>query len=250
MSARAHTRGRASAVLARELSAAFDSPIAYVTAIGFVLLVNSVFMNEFFLVGRADMTPWFDLLPYFYVFFLPAMTMRSWAEERKTRTFEVLLTLPLTTWQVTLGKFGAALLLLLVWLAGSLPIPIMLAVLGRPDPGLIASGYLGAVLLGSTFLSFGLCLSALSADQIVAFVLSVLVGALLILTGSDRVVAVLDGLAPDLGAGTWLFEHVSALPPYSELVRGAVRLSDLGYFAGLTALFLGAGAYATGKVRA
>ena len=229
-------RGGAWTIAARELGAAFDSPIAYVTAIGFVLLANSSFMNEFFLAGRLDMAPYFQLLPLLYVFFLPAITMRSWAEEKKTRTFEVLLTLPLTSLQIAWGKFLAALALLALWLAGSLPILGMLWALGDPDPGPILGGYLAAFLLGALFLAFGLVLSAFSADQIVAFVLSTLVGAVLVLSGHERVVAVIDGLSPERAIGTWLFEHVSALPPYEELVRGAVRLADVGWFVGLTIL--------------
>lgn len=231
-------RGRAMTIAARELGAAFDSPIAYVTAIGFVLLANSTFMNEFFLSGRVDMTPFFELLPLFYVLFLPAITMRSWAEERKTRTFEVLMTLPLTAFSVTAGKFVAALALLCLWLSGTLPILGMLAFLGEPDLGSILGGYVGSLLLGALFLSFGLVLSALSSDQIVAFVLTALCGALFVLTGEERVVAVLDGLAPELAIGTWLFEHASALPHYEGLVRGIVRPSALVYFVGLTMAFL------------
>ena len=231
-------RGRAWTIAARELGAAFDSPIAYVTAIGFVLLTNSTFMNEFFLSGRVDMTPFFDLLPLLYVLFLPAITMRSWAEERKTRTFEVLMTLPLTAFSVTSGKFLAAFALLCLWLTGTLPIVAMLAFLGEPDLGLISGGYLGALLLGALFLAFGLVLSALSSDQIVAFVLTALIGAVFVLTGEERVVAVLDGLAPDWAIGTWLFENASALPHFKELVRGVVRPSDVVYFLGLIVVFL------------
>jgi len=231
-------RGRAWTVAARELGAAFDTPIAYVTAIGFVLLANSTFMNEFFLSGRVDMTPFFELLPLFYVLFLPAITMRSWAEERKTRTFEVLMTLPLKPFSITVGKFLAALALLCLWLLGTLPIVAMLAYLGEPDLGLILGGYAGALLFGALFLSFGLVLSALSSDQIVAFVLTALVAAVFVLTGEERVVAVLDGLAPELALGTWLYENASALPHYEELVRGVVRPSDVVYFIGLTTAFL------------
>lgn len=240
MSATKIRRVRAGAwtVAVRELGQAFDSPIAYVTAIGFVLLANSSFMNESFLSGRVDMTPFFQLLPMLFVFFLPAITMRSWAEEKKTRTFEVLMTLPLTSNQVALGKFIAGLALLALWLAGSLPIVGMLAYLGQPDPGPILGGYLGALLLGSLFLAFGLLLSALSSDQIVAFVLAAVVGAFFVLTGNPRVVAMLDGLFPDLAPGTWLYEHVSALPPYEEFLRGSVRLSNVGWFLGFTLLFL------------
>jgi len=226
-------------VAGRELGAYFDSSIAYVYTIAFVVLANSVFMNEFFLTGSVDMAPFFDLLPLLLAFFLSAITMRSWAEERKVRTIELLLTLPIRPFQAILGKYVAALGLFGLFILGSLPIPVMLAVLGDPDGGLILSGYLGLVGLGATLLSAGMFLSALSGDQIVAFVASALLGAFLILTGNDKVVAVLDGLAPAAAAGTFLRENVSALPRYEDFVRGVVDLGAVAYFGGTSALFLG-----------
>jgi gliding motility-associated transport system permease protein len=222
----------------RELSAYFDSPIAYVYTIAFAVLASSIFMNEFFLSGTVEMAGFFDLLPLLLAFFLPAVTMRLWAEERKQRTIELLLTLPITTLQAVLGKFVAALALYGLFLASSLPIVGMLAALGDPDPGLIAGGYLGLVLLGGQFLAFGMLLSALSGDQIVAFVTSTVVGFLFVLTGNDKVVAVLDGLAPSLAIGTLLSESISVLPRYEAFVRGVIDLPSLVYFGGLTALFL------------
>ncbi|MEO0652204.1 MAG: hypothetical protein AAFZ65_16135, partial [Planctomycetota bacterium] len=132
----------------RELSAYFDSPIAYVYTIAFALLANSIFMNEFFLAGRAEMTPLFEALPLLLVFFLPAVTMRLWAEEAQKRTVELLLTLPIRPIQAVLAKYLAAVGLFGLFLATSLPIPIMLAVLGEPDLGRILSGYLALSLFG------------------------------------------------------------------------------------------------------
>lgn len=225
-------------IAGREVAAYFDSAIAYVYTIGFVVLANSIFMNEFFLTGTVDMTGFFDLMPLLLVVFLPAVTMRLWAEERKSRTIELLLTLPIRTSQAVLGKFLAALALLGLFLIGSLPIPFMLLVLGEPDIGLVISGYLGLILLGGMFLAMGMFLSAVSGDQIVAFVLSVVVGALFVLTGLDRVVAVLDGLFPALAIGTLLYEHVSIIPRYESFVRGVVDLGALLYFLLLAAAFL------------
>ena len=123
-------------------------------------------------------------------------------------------------------------------LACSLPIPVMLFTLGDPDLGLIVSGYIGLFLFGALFLAFGSLLSASSSDQIVAFVISTVVGFLFVLTGDERVVAVLDGLGPNLAIGTFLYENVSALPPLWEFVRGVVELSSVLYFVLLSALFL------------
>ena len=222
----------------REMAAYFDSSIAYVYTIAFVVLANAIFMNDFFLTATVDMSPFFDALPLLLVAFAPAITMRLWAEERKTRTIELLLTLPIRPIQAVLGKYLAALGLYAIFLLSTLVIPIMLTMLGEPDYGLILSGYLGAILLGGLFLSFGMFLSAWSSDQIVAFVLSVMVGAFFVLTGDDRVVAVMDGMFPAAAIGTLLYEHVSVMPHVDAFIRGVVELRSLVYFALLTASFL------------
>lgn len=225
-------------IYARELGAMFDSSIAYVTIIGFLLLSTSLYMNEFFLAGRLDLTPFFTSLPALSVLFVPALTMRLWAEERRARTFEVLVTLPLTPLQIVLGKFLAACSLYALFLVGTLPLVVMLIALGEPDLGLIFAGYLGALCLGALLIAVGALFSALSSDQIVAFILSALVSFVLVASGEERVVAVLDGLAPALGAGTWLAGTVSLLPPYESFVRGFVELPALVYFGGLSTVLL------------
>ena len=236
-------------VAAREIGANFDSGIAYVATIAFALLANSIFMNEFFLTGTVDMRGFFELLPLLLAFFLPALSMRLWAEEKKSRTIELLLTLPVRPVQCVLAKFAAALVVYGLFLACSLPIPIMLEVLGEPDRGLIVSGYVGLTLFGALFLAFGGLFSALSSDQIVAFVTSTLAGYALVLSGNERVVAILDGLLPRLGLGSFLRDHVSVLPPYHEFVRGVLELSSLAYFVLLGALFLWATALVLEKDR-
>ena len=226
------------AIFAREVGAIFDSKIAYVYAIAFALLANSIFMNEFFLVGLADMTPFFETLPLLLCVFLPAVTMRSFAEESKTRTIELLLTLPIRPLQAVLAKFGAALVLYAVFLACTLPIPFLLFRLGDPDAGRLLGGYLGAFGLGSVILALGLFVSALTSDQIVAFVLTSLVAFALVLVGNERVAAILDGLAENFSAGTFLLERVSLLPPFEAFVRGILELSSVAYLGGATLLFL------------
>ncbi len=225
-------------VAGREVSAYFDSSIAYVYTIAFVVLANSIFMNEFFLTGTVDMGGYFETLPLLLAFFLPAVTMRLWAEERRQRTIELLLTLPITTLQAVLGKYVAALALYGLFLLGSIPIVVMLFVLGDPDGGRIVGGYLGLLFLGAQFLAIGLLLSALSGDQIVAFVTSTVAAFVLVLLGNDRVVAVLDGIAPALGVGTILYDTVSIAPHYEAFVRGVVTLPALVYFGGIAVVCL------------
>ena len=237
-------------VAGRELGAYFDSAIAYVYTIGFVVLSNSIFMNEFFLTGTVDMTSFFDRMPLLLAVFVPAVTMRLWAEERRQRTVELLLTLPITAAQAVLGKFLAALCLFALFLLGSLPIVAMLAALGQPDYGRIAAGYAGLLLLGATFVSIGMFLSSLSGDQIVAFVLSALVCLFLVLTGQDRVVAVLDGIAPRIALGTRLYEIASVMPHYDAFVAGRIELAASLFFAGTSAVFLWVGSVALERLRA
>jgi ABC-type transport system involved in multi-copper enzyme maturation permease subunit len=233
----------------RELQAYFDSSIAYVYTIAFVILTNSIFMNEFFLTGSVDMGRFFDLLPLLLAFFLPAVTMRLWAEERRQRTIELLLTLPIRPLQAILGKYLAALGLYGLFLIGSLPIVLMLYSLGRPDGGLILSGYIGLFLLGAQLLAAGMFLSALSGDQIVAFVTSTLLGFFFVLTGNARVVSVLDGLWPSLQLGTLLYEWVSVMPHYEAFVSGLVQASSIIYFTLMSALFLGLNGLVLRRVR-
>lgn len=236
-------------IAGRETAAYFDSKIAYVFGIAFVVLANWLFMSRFFLTGLVDMTAFFDSMPLLLPFFIPAVTMRLWAEERKSRTIELLLTLPIRPLQAVLGKFLAALLLFALALAGTLPIVVMLLYLGDPDLGLILSGYLGLFLMGGMFLSVGLFLSALSSDQIVTFVLSSLACLLFVGTGNEWAVALLDGLQPALSVGTFLYESFSVIPHYDAFVRGLIGLPALIYMLGLSALFLWISAQVLERVR-
>ena len=225
-------------VFSRELSAYFDSPIAYIYAAVFLVLSCTTFMNSFFLEAVVDMSAYFDVLPFLLIPFIPAITMRAWAEEHAQHTFEMLMTLPLHPAQIVLGKYAAALAFYATVLVGSLPIVIMLTFLGEPDLGMIAASYLGALLLGAFFLSFGLFASGLTRDQIVAFVLATLIGFAFVLSGHEKVVEVLDGLAPALQLGTWLYDSVSVLPHYEIFGRGVVALADLIYFVLISSFFV------------
>jgi ABC-2 type transport system permease protein len=225
-------------VWARELSAYFDSPAAYAYAAAFLLVSSSTFMNRFFLDAVADLGRYFHLLPLLLVAFAPAITMGAWAQEQAQNTLELVLTLPLTVGQLVVGKFLAAAACYLLVLVGSLPLVVMVAWLGAPDPGLLVSGYLGAVLLGGLFLAIGMLASSLTRDQVVAFVAAALLGFVLVFSGHEEVVAVLDGLAPGRQAGTWLRETLSVLPHYEAFVRGLLSLASVAYFGLLTAVFL------------
>lgn len=225
-------------VLQRELAAAFDSAIAWVATAAALLATTSVFMNEFFLAGKLDMTPLFELLPRVFVLFLPALSMRLWSEDLRSRTFELWMTLPLPPAAVVLGKYLAALALLALFLAGTLPVVALLATLGEPDYGRIAAGYAGAFLLGGMLLALGGLCSALTSDQVVAFLLAAFAAFVLTFLGEERVAAVIDGAAPGWRVGSFLADHVALRAPYEACVRGWIPLGALAYFVGLAALLL------------
>jgi ABC-2 type transport system permease protein len=228
--------GNIKTIFRREFSAYFNSPIAYIFIIVFLVLNCGLFMTPFFLQGNADMRDFFGNLPLFLIFFIPAVTMRLWAEDKRSGTFELLMTLPMTAREVMLGKFFAAMAFYMVALLGTLPIPIMLSLLGNPDLGAIFSGYLGALLLGGLYMSVGIFASGLLRDQISAFILGMIACFLLFLMGIPGITATIDGWVG--GLGSFLQGSVGLASHYQSLQRGVLQLSDLAYFLGLTAVFL------------
>jgi len=162
--------------------------------------------------------------------------MRLWAEDKRSGTFELLMTLPMTAREVMLGKFFAAMAFYTVALLGTLPIPIMLSILGNPDLGAIFSGYLGALLLGGLYMSVGIFASGLLRDQISAFILGMIACFLLFLMGIPAITATIDGWFG--GLGSFLQGSVGLASHYQALQRGVLELGDLAYFLGLTAVFL------------
>ena len=162
-------------IFRRDIAAYFTSPMGYIFMIVFLLLSVGLYITSFFTFPVANMHPYFRLLPILLCVFVPPVTMRVWAEERKENTWEMLLTFPMRARELVLGKFLASLAFLTITLAGTLTVPIMLIVLGNPDNGAIVGGYLGTLLLGAFFLSIGIFFSGLCKDQIVAFVVTLFV---------------------------------------------------------------------------
>ena len=141
-------KSNSTSIFLRELFSYFNSPIAYIFIVVFVLLINGMYMSQFFLRGNADMRYFFGLIPLLLCVFIPAITMRLWAEERKGNTFELLLTFPMQAYKLVLGKFFASLVFYTLTLAGTLFIPVMLMAVGTPDMGTIIGGYLGSFFAG------------------------------------------------------------------------------------------------------
>lgn len=223
-------------VFRREFGAYFNSPIAYIFIIAFLAFNSVLFMTGFFLGGAADLRNFFGSLPWFLIFFIPAVSMRLWAEDKRLGTFELLMTLPIKASEVMLGKYLAALAFYLVALAGTLPLPIMVMALGNPDVGTMWSGYIGAALLGGLYLGIGTFTSGLMRDQISAVILGIVACLVVMLLGMDFIAAAIDGWFP--GFGSFLQTHLGLSIHYDMMMRGVVSLSDLTYFVGLTAVFL------------
>lgn len=195
-------------------------------------------MSSFFLGERAEMRTFFGLLPLVLVAFIPAITMRLWAEERKLGTIELLMTLPVRTHSVVTAKFLASFVFFLIALAGTWTIPATLSVLGNPDPGVILGGYLGCALLGGFYLSVGIFASALSRDQIVAFIIALVLCYAFYISGSDYVATQLNGWSGSLTLGTVVQNYISLTEHFKGIERGIIALKDIVYFLTMTVLFL------------
>ncbi len=223
---------RTLAIFKREFASYFNSPIAYIYVTVFLGLAGWLFFKGFFLVGEASMRSFFGILPWLFLFFVPAITMRLWAEERKVGTMELLMTLPVTDTEAVMGKFLASFTFLLVSLALSLVLAVVVSALGDPDPGEIFGGYLGAVLIGAAFLAIGLFLSSLTENQIVAFIISVVTIFVLFILGDDFVL---------MGVPNWIapvFSFLGLGAHYDSVSRGVIDTRDIIYYLSVVGFFL------------
>ncbi len=223
-------------VFGREFASYFNSPIAYIFIIVFLLFNCGLYMLGFFLGGQADMRAFFGSLPLMLCIFIPAVSMRLWAEDHRRGTFELLMTLPMKASEVMLGKYLAALAFFLVALAATFPIPIMLNALANPDNGTIVAGYLGSLLLGALYLSVGIFTSGLMRDQISAFILGVMACLAMFFLGNAAVASVFDGWLP--GFGSMLQRFLGLMSHFEPMLRGVISLGDVVYFLALSSLFL------------
>jgi len=228
-------------IFRREFGAYFNSPIAYIFIIAFLMLNSVLYMTSFFVSNMADLRMFFGTLPLTLILFVPAISMRLWAEDKRLGTFELLMTLPVSTKNVMLGKYLAAYAFYLVALAGTLPLPLMVMALGNPDVGTMVSGYFGAALVGGLFLAIGTFTSGLVRDQISAVILGVVVCAMVFIAGLDFVAQMGDGWVH--GLGSFIQKYIGLSAHYNMMQRGVITLGDLAYFLGLSGLFLTLNAY-------
>ena len=235
-------------IFLREMKAYFSSPIAYIFVIVFVALTCGLYMASFFLAERADMRPFFGLLPVVLMVFVPAISMRLWAEDKKMGTIELLLTFPMKSWQILSGKFLASCVFLTVALAATFTVPVVIRLLGRPDWGPIIGGYLGSLLLGAFFLSIGLFISGLCKDQIVAFILAAIACFFFFFIGTDFFTAIIGGWLG--GVATFLGNYLGLTRHFEGIQRGVIDIRALVYFVSMSILFLSLNAiYLEGRLR-
>jgi len=227
-------------IFRREFAAYFATPLAYVFIVIFLFTMGAFtfYIGRFYDNGIADLSVFFAYHPWLYLFFIPAIAMRLWAEERRTGTMELLLTLPVPLWATVVGKFLAAWAFTGVALALTFPIWITVNYLGNPDNGVILASYIGSFLMAGGYLAIGACISATTSNQVIAFVVSVVVCFLFTISGAPLVIDFFRAWAP--------FPLVSAVSSFSFLThfasiqQGVIDLRDLIFFFSLIALFLAA----------
>ncbi len=223
-------------IIRRELGAYFNSAIAYIYLIVFTTINNSLFMTRYFLDGKADMTIYFGNLHLMLFIFIPVITMRLWAEDKKENTFELLLTFPMKPQELVLGKFFASLIFYSISLLSTIAVPIVVGLTGRPDPGAITGGYIGSLLIGALFLAIGIFMSGLVKEQIIAFVLTTLSCFGIFFMGLDFIASFLDGWVS--GLGTFLMNYVGAASHLMGFNKGVIDIKDIIYFAAGSSVFL------------
>jgi ABC-2 type transport system permease protein len=228
------------AVLKRELRGYFATPIAYVFIVIFLVASGAFtfFFGRFYETSQADLGAFFYWHPWLYLLFVPALSMRLWAEERKSGSIELLMTLPLEPWQAVAGKFLAAWAFTAIALLLTFPVWITVNYLGDPDNGVIVAGYLGSLLMAGGYLAIGATISAANKNQVIAFILSAVTCFALLAPGLGVIQEMLSGLAPQ-----WLVDGVASVSfqtHFEFISKGVIDLRDLIYFG----LLIGACLYA------
>jgi ABC-2 type transport system permease protein len=218
------------AIARREFANYFATPLAYVFIVIYLALSGwfTFYLGGLYERNQADLLPFFNYQPWLFLILIPAISMRLWAEERKSGSIELLMTLPITMWEAILGKFLAAWLFTSIAILLTFPLWITVNYLGNPDNGAIITGYLGCILLAGAFLAIGSCISAANRNQVVAFILTIVVCFIFLLSGFPMVLDFFSGWAPR--AVIDAISGLSFLTHFTSISKGVVDLRDLVYF--------------------
>ena len=225
-------------IFRRELASYFATPVAYVFILIFLVLsaAFTFYLGGFYERNQADLLPFFSFHPWLYLFLIPAISMRLWSEERKSGSIELLLTLPVTMWQAVVGKFLAAWAFAGIALALTFPLWITVNYLGTPDNGIILAGYIGSFVMAGAFLAIGSFVSAMTKNQVIAFVIAAAVCFLFMMTGLDLILSAFRTWAPPFV--TDLVASLSFLTHFDGIAKGAIDLRNVVYMASIICLFL------------
>jgi ABC-2 type transport system permease protein len=226
------------ALFRRELRSYFATPVAYVFIVIYLVLMGTFtfYLGQFYERGQADLSSFFNYHPWLYLFLVPAISMRLWAEERKTGSIELLMTMPITAWQAVLGKYLAAWAFTGIALCLTFPVWITVNYLGDPDNGAILAAYVGSALMAGGFLAIGACLSAVTRNQVIAFIITVVVCFGFLLSGFPLVLDLFSGWAPQALVDG--IASLSFLTHFANISKGVIDLRDLLYFGILIGTFL------------
>lgn len=225
-------------IIKREFGAYFATPLAYVFVVIFLILMGAFtfYLGNFFPRGQADLQSFFVWHPWLYLFLVPALGMRLWAEEHKTGTIELLLTQPVSITEVVLGKYFAAWAMIALSLGLTFPIWITVNILGSPDNGVVIAGYIGSLFIAASFLSVSAALSALTNNQVIAFVLSVVSCFALLLSGYPMVLDFFRAWLPESVVSA--VAYLSFLNHYDSILKGVIDLRSFIFFLSFSALWL------------
>jgi len=225
-------------IFRREFASYFATPVAFVFLVIFLVMTGffTFYLGNFYERGAADLVSFFSFHPWLYLFLMPALSMRLWAEERKNGSIELLLTLPINTWQAVLGKFLAAWAFAGVALLLTMTIWLTVTYLGDPDNGVIFAAYIGSWLMAGGFLAIGSCLSAITRNQVIAFILTVVICFMFLLLGLGQVDGFLRGILPQVIVDA--IASLSFLTHFNSLSKGIIDLRDVVYFAAVMGFWL------------
>lgn len=230
------------AIFKREFMSYFNSSIAYVVLIIFLILQGffTFYVSGLYEMGQANLQPFFGWHPWIFLFLVPAVTMKLWSDERRVGTMELLLTFPVTLGEVIIAKFLASWLFVIIAILLTFPVVITVSYLGNPDIGAVFSGYAGSILMAGGFTSIGIFASAITRSQVISFIVAVSLSLFLILAGHAPVTEAVSGFSPDWLVG--IISQMSILTHFKSITKGVIDFRDVFYYISLAAFMLTANA--------